>query len=87
LDGAGSGLVGTPFAQDNVKISPTGAGTGSGTCVTLKCEAGKVCKDAYQKPDQTATRSCPLNTGTMWIDLCEPGAKFNSRDVAVGFQA
>ncbi|PQE03445.1 Antigenic thaumatin protein [Rutstroemia sp. NJR-2017a BBW] len=87
LDGSGSGLVGSPFTQDNVKISPTGAGTGSGSCLVLKCPSGALCKDAYNVPDQTATRSCPLNTGTMWIDLCEPKATFKRNDVAIGFQA
>ncbi|TGO18087.1 hypothetical protein BTUL_0012g00310 [Botrytis tulipae] len=86
LDGSGAGLVGTPFMNDNVKITPTGTGSGSGTCVKLKCPAGALCKDAYNTPDQTATRSCPLTTGTMWLDLCEPTGGFNSRR-EIGFEA
>lgn len=79
LDGKGSGLVGTPFANDNVKVSPTGAGLGSGTCNKIRCKAGQVCQDAYQHPDDVATKFCPANTGAMWIDLCEPTSGFNSK--------
>ncbi|RAL58775.1 hypothetical protein DID88_009189 [Monilinia fructigena] len=71
--------MGTPFMNDNVKVSPTGTGSGSGTCVKLKCPAGALCKDAYNTPDQEATRSCPLSTGTMWLDLCEPAGGFNRK--------
>lgn len=86
LDGAGSGLVGTPFMQDNVKISPTGTGSGSGTCVKVVCPAGIVCKDAYNTPDQEATHTCPLNTAEMYLDLCEPTGPFNSKR-GIAFQA
>ncbi|KAJ3136781.1 hypothetical protein HK100_001285 [Physocladia obscura] len=74
LDGSGPGLVGTPFSGDNVKVSPTGNGSGSGTCVQLKCPAGQLCVDAYQNPDDSDTRACPTNTGVMWLDLCETAA-------------
>ncbi|QSZ29716.1 hypothetical protein DSL72_004233 [Monilinia vaccinii-corymbosi] len=79
LDGSGSELVGTPFKNDNVNISPTGTGSGSGSCVKLKCPAGVPCKDAYNTPEQEATHSCPLGTGTMWLDLCEPAGGFSSK--------
>lgn len=69
--------------KDNVKISPTGTGSGSGTCVKVVCPAGIVCKDAYNTPDQEATHTCPLNTAEMYLDLCEPTGPFNSkREVA-----
>ncbi len=48
LDGRGPGLVGTPFFNDNVKLSPTGNGEGRGTCVKIRCRAGQVCLDSYQ---------------------------------------
>jgi hypothetical protein len=79
LDGAGSGLVGTPFANDNVKVSPTGDGEGSGTCVKIRCAAGTVCTDAYQNPDDNNTRFCPADTGDMWLDLCEATDLFNNK--------
>jgi hypothetical protein len=56
LDGAGASVTGTPFAADNVKISPSGAGLGTGTCNVIKCTANQVCADAYQHPDDTATK-------------------------------
>jgi hypothetical protein len=56
LDGNGAALVGTPFAKDNVMITPVGEGTGVGTCVTLGCPAGQICLDAYQQPDDSDTR-------------------------------
>ncbi|KAK5661793.1 hypothetical protein OQA88_9895 [Cercophora sp. LCS_1] len=79
LDGRGPGLVGTPFRNDNVKISPTGNGSGQGTCVKIRCGAGKVCLDSYQHPDDPNTRWCPLDTGDMWVDLCQPEREFNTR--------
>ncbi|KAI9650225.1 hypothetical protein NHQ30_000238 [Ciborinia camelliae] len=86
LDGSGSGLVGTPFMNDNVKVSPTGTGSGSGTCNKLRCASGALCKDAYNTPDQAATRACPLTTGNMWLDLCEPTSLFSSKR-EIGFEA
>ena len=56
LDGAGSSVTGTPFASDNVKISPSGTGVGTGTCNVIKCTANQICADAYQHPDDTATK-------------------------------
>lgn len=79
LDGAGSGRTGTPFANDNVKVSPTGTGANIGNCIQIKCPAGQVCKKAYQAPDDHDTFVCPLNAGDIWVDLCEPTAPFNSR--------
>lgn len=72
LDGSGGGLVGTPFANDNVGISPTGNGANTGTCVQIRCAAGQVCLDSYQTPDDANTRTCPVDTGDMWLDLCMP---------------
>lgn len=56
LDGAGAGVTGTPFAADNVRVSPSGAGLGTGTCNVIKCAANAICQDAYQHPDDTATK-------------------------------
>lgn len=79
LDGTGDGRVGTPFANDNVKVSPTGAGANVSPCTQVKCVAGKTCSQAYQQPNDPDTLVCPLNTGDMWLDLCEPTPQFNSR--------
>ncbi|KAK3313254.1 hypothetical protein B0H66DRAFT_389196 [Apodospora peruviana] len=79
LDGKGNGLVGTPFRNDNVKVSPTGAGEGQGTCLKIRCPAGKVCLDSYQHPADPNTRYCPANTGDMWLDLCQPNGGFNNK--------
>lgn len=56
LDGRGPGLVGTPFFDHNVKISPTGPGVGQGTCVSVRCPANTICLDSYQAPDEQKTR-------------------------------
>jgi hypothetical protein len=76
LDGAAASVTGSPFADQNVKVSPTGNGSGQNSCTQLKCPANQVCAGAYQKWDDNDTRSCPLETGIMWLDLCEPAAKF-----------
>uniref|UniRef100_A0A8H7KCF0 Antigenic thaumatin-like protein n=1 Tax=Bionectria ochroleuca TaxID=29856 RepID=A0A8H7KCF0_BIOOC len=80
LDGKGNGLVGTPFFNDNVKVSPTGKGVGTGTCVQLRCTAGQTCVDSYQHPDDPNTKNCPVDTGDMWLDLCQPVHIFTTRD-------
>lgn len=72
LDGSGAGLVGTPFAGDNVKVTPTGNGAQVNTCVTIRCAAGTTCLDSYQHPDDPNTKYCPADTGDMWLDLCMP---------------
>jgi hypothetical protein len=59
LDGRGPGLVGTPFSHDNVKVSPTGAGAGEGTCVKIRCPANTLCVDSYQSSDEAKTRVGP----------------------------
>ena len=50
LDGKGPNLVGTPFENDNVKVSPSGNGAGAGQCQDIRCKAGTVCWEAYQCP-------------------------------------
>ena len=80
LDGVSAGLVGSPFASDNVKTSPVGTGAGSGTCETINCAANQICTDAYQLPADSKTRWCPEALGTFWVDLCMPDAQFNKRD-------
>ncbi|KAH8882674.1 hypothetical protein GQ53DRAFT_772320 [Thozetella sp. PMI_491] len=90
LDGRGPGLVGTPFGNDNVKVTPTGNGHAAGTCTLIRCYAGTLCRDAYQTPTDSATRWCPGDTGDMWLDLCEPTQYFNNsykKSRAVSFQA
>ncbi|KAH7018606.1 uncharacterized protein B0I36DRAFT_368613 [Microdochium trichocladiopsis] len=81
LDGSGNGLVGTPFRGDNVHVKPSGNGAGKGTCVPIKCAANKVCLDSYQHPDDPNTKWCPVDTGDIWIALCQPNSQFNSRDL------
>ncbi|KAK0386146.1 hypothetical protein NLU13_5983 [Sarocladium strictum] len=83
LDGSGGGLVGTPFANDNVGVTPTGNGSGQGTCVNIRCEAGRVCLDSYQQPDDPNTKYCPLDTGDMWLDLCMPPDLFYQSQVVL----
>jgi len=83
LDGSGSGRPGSPFHGDNVKITPTGDVSHSDSCKQFRCPANQTCKDAYNTPSQVATRACPTDTGTQWLDLCEPSKQFNSkREVA-----
>ncbi|KAK3376791.1 hypothetical protein B0T24DRAFT_229583 [Lasiosphaeria ovina] len=79
IDGAGAGRAGTPFYHDNVKATPTDAGAGQGTCQKIRCPANQLCVDAYNHPDDVRTRWCPLNTGDMWLDLCEPTEFFNNK--------
>lgn len=79
LDGSGAGLVGTPFANDNVKVSPTGNGAETGTCVKIRCEAGRTCLDSYQHPDDPNTKTCPVDTGDLYLDLCIPYDQLISR--------
>ncbi|KFH48422.1 hypothetical protein ACRE_006710 [Hapsidospora chrysogenum ATCC 11550] len=79
LDGSGPGLVGTPFFHDNVKVTPTGKGSGTGTCVIIRCTAGQVCLDSYQHPDDPNTKHCPVDTGDLWLDLCMPRDLFDAR--------
>lgn len=71
LDGAGSGLVGTPFANDNVKISTTGDGSNVNSCNKIRCPAGQVCDGAFLAyNDDAKVHWCPSDTGVMWVDLC-----------------
>jgi len=64
LDGSVKGQghsSGSPFFNDNVEIKPVtmaGKAAPGGNCVPLKCKAGEVCKDSYQKPDDKNTRVC-----------------------------
>lgn len=76
LDGAGAGVVGSPFRDDNVKVSPTGAGAGQGNCTPLRCQGGQTCRESFQSPDDVNTRWCPANVGDFWIDLCQPDGSF-----------
>ncbi|KXJ88057.1 hypothetical protein Micbo1qcDRAFT_207806 [Microdochium bolleyi] len=79
IDGKGPGLAGTPFASDNVHAKPTGKGFGSGTCKAVKCKKNEICRDAYNKPEERKTRHCPVDTGDMWLALCQPDSQFNAR--------
>lgn len=56
LDGKGPSVTGTPFADKNVELSPSGAGVGTGTCVPVKCAANQICTDAYQQPNDPNTK-------------------------------
>jgi len=55
LDGAGSGVVGSPFLNQNVKVSPTGNGAEQNSCIQIRCPAGTLCAGAYNDPNQMAT--------------------------------
>lgn len=79
IDGAGAASAGSPFFNQNVKVTPTGNGVGQGTCTQLKCPAGQICADAYNAPDETKTRACPADTGDQWLDLCEPDPWFGNK--------
>jgi hypothetical protein len=82
LDGAGAGLVGTPFAGDNVKVTPTGDGASVNTCNTIRCAANQPCAGAFTDPNEDEdVHFCPLDTGVIWVDLCEPTAQFNTRSI------
>lgn len=83
LDGAGPNAVGSPFFNHNVKVSPTGAGLGQGTCQQIRCPKGTLCQGAYNAPEETKTKGCPANTGPMWLNLCEPEAWFAKSKRAV----
>jgi len=76
LDGAGHGLVGTPFEHDNIKLSPTGSAVNTGACVPIRCQADQVCVESYQHPDDSNTKTCPLDIGDFNIDLCPPNTQF-----------
>jgi hypothetical protein len=56
LDGKGNARVGSPFENENVMAYTNGNPGGSRSCIPLKCKKNEICKDAYQTPDQTATR-------------------------------
>jgi hypothetical protein len=58
IDGLGPGLAGTPFAKDNVLITPkvTKPIDTYPTCGLIWCKANTTCYDAYQYPSQEATK-------------------------------
>jgi len=56
LDGLGANLVGTPFANDNVKITPVPGQVGNPDCQEITCAAGQTCLDAYQHPWDPKTK-------------------------------
>ncbi|TVY27235.1 Secreted thaumatin-like protein cetA [Lachnellula hyalina] len=62
--------------SENVKVTPTGNGVGQGSCTAIKCPANQFCGDAYNKPEDTKTKACPVDTGDMWVDLCMPTQSF-----------
>lgn len=76
LDGGGAGVVTSPFRDAHVRVTPTGNGANQGQnkCFTLDCPAGQTCQEAYQDPNQDATRVCPADTGDLILDLCLGGA-------------
>lgn len=78
LDGEGPGLIGTPFRHDRVGVTPSGAGSGVGTCVKIRCKRDEVCLDSYQHPDDPKTKWCPADTGDVTMDLCMPKKKFET---------
>lgn len=75
LDGGGAGVVASPFRDAHVRITPTGNGANQGQnkCFTLDCPAGVTCQEAYQDPNQEATRACPADADALILDLCLDG--------------
>ena len=85
IDGAGAATDGSPFSDQNVKVTPTGNGVGKGTCTQIKCPANQLCGQAYNAPDEIKTRACSADTGDMWLDLCEPDSSFSKKKHARDF--
>ena len=56
LDGVGGGLVGSPFHNENVKATPYNNGTGLNGCHQIRCPQGKLCRAAYDTPNDVDTR-------------------------------
>jgi hypothetical protein len=56
LDGVGGGLVGSPFHNENVKATPYSNGTGLNGCHQIRCPQGKLCRAAYDTPNDVDTR-------------------------------
>lgn len=81
LDGNGGGLVGTPFADQNVKVTPTGNGALIDHCIEIRCTANEVCLGSYQDPNDVNTNTCPLDTGDLWLDLCMPPDIFDPESI------
>ncbi len=103
-----SAIDGNPFADQNIKVSPTGTGSASSDgvsgCQKIKLHANQLSADFFQPNNcyqdangqkHTGTgagcangaqifpepgNNCPTNTGTFWIDMCDPN--INSRSVS-----
>lgn len=56
IDGAGPARTGSPFFTENVRVTPMGNGAGVGICKAITCKKNQACKEAYQFPEQTATK-------------------------------
>lgn len=61
IDGNGPARAGTPFGRDNVLVRPmvTQSKAQFPTCTDLLCKSNQICQDAYQFPDQVATKVSP----------------------------
>jgi hypothetical protein len=57
LDGVGGGLFGSPFHHENVKATPYNNGTGLNGCHQIRCPQGKLCREAYDTPNDVDTRA------------------------------
>jgi hypothetical protein len=70
LDGVGGGLVGSPFHNENVKATPYNNGTGLNGCHQIRCPQGKLCRAAYDTPNDVDTRVSLffLSSPTMLFD-------------------
>ncbi|TAQ91111.1 hypothetical protein B7494_g536 [Chlorociboria aeruginascens] len=74
-----SDINGHPFEAYNNRVVPTGdRGNDTKACAMIPCKSGSPCTAAYQNPDDNeSTHSCPIDTGTMNVDLCVPDAQFS----------
>ena len=56
IDGSAPKVVGSPFYNENVKLTPTGDGAGVSPCMAIVCPPGTLCQEAYNKSDDSATK-------------------------------
>jgi hypothetical protein len=56
IDGTAPGIVGSPFYNENVKLTPTGNNAGVDVCVEIVCPMGSLCEEAYNESADVATK-------------------------------
>ena len=55
IDGSAPKVVGSPFYNENVKLTPTGDGAGVSPCMAIVCPPGTLCQEAYNESDNSVT--------------------------------